>query len=395
MIGPGWAGDPQPSRTHARPARKRRVAVVTGSRADFGLLRPVMSAVEAHADLDLLVIAAGAHLIPPADSFRDVKAHFPIADSVPMQKPGRTTRPDDAEALGTGISRLTRSFRALEPDWVVVLGDRIEAFAAAAAASVGGWALAHLHGGDRAEGVADESMRHAISKLAHLHMPATQASAERLVRMGEKAEHVRVVGSPAIDDLAAIEPMTEADFAELGAPKAVVLLHPTGRPVEAEEHVAATVLDALANLNIVPLALSPNHDPGRAGVLRTITERLGPPQPHMPRERFVALLKRLAMTGGVLVGNSSAGLIEAPALGCRVVDIGPRQNGRERPPGVRHADDQSAQAVERAVLDTLAAPPCDPREHPYGDGQAGPRVAQLLAAVDPNNRGILAKLNAY
>lgn len=395
MIGPGWAGEPQPSRTHARAARKRRVAVVTGSRADFGLLRPVMAAVEAHADLELLVIAAGAHLIPPADSFRDVKAHFPIADSIPMQKPGRTTRPDDAEALGTGISRLTRSFRALEPDWVVVLGDRVEAFAAAAAANVGGWALAHLHGGDRAEGVADESMRHAISKLAHLHLPATPMSAERLVRMGEKPEHVHVVGSPAIDDLAAIEPMGEAEFAELGTPRAVVLLHPTGRPVEAEEHVAATVLDALANLKITPLALMPNHDPGRSGVVRTLTERLGHPQPHMRREKFVGLLKRLATTGGVLVGNSSAGLIEAPAVGCRVVDIGPRQNGRERPPGVLHADDQSAEAIERTVLDALAAGPCDPASHPYGDGRTGVRVADLLAGVDPNSRGILAKLNAY
>ncbi len=395
MIGPGWAGDPQPARTHAREARARRVAVVTGSRADFGLLKPVMAAVDAHAELELLVIAAGAHLIPPADSFRDVKAAFPVADSVPMQKPGRTTRPDDAEALGTGISRLTRSFRAHEPDWVVVLGDRIEAFAAASAANVGGWALAHLHGGDRAEGVADESMRHAISKLAHLHLPATPMSADRLIRMGEKPEHVHVVGSPAIDDLHAIDPMPQADFEQLGSPRAVVLLHPTGRSIETEEHVTANMLDALESLGLKPLALTPNHDPGRAGVLRTLTERLGHPHPHMRRERFVGLLKRLALTKGVLVGNSSAGLIEAPAIGCRVVDIGPRQNGRERPAGVLHADDQSKDAIERAVLDALAAPPCDPKAHPYGDGLTGERVAKLLASVDPNNRGILAKLNAY
>ena len=354
-----------------------------------------MAAVDAHPDMDLLVIAAGAHLIPPADSFRDVKAHFPIADSVPMQKPGRTTRPDDAEALGTGISRLTRSFQALQPEWVVVLGDRIEAFAAAAAANVGGWTLAHLHGGDRAEGVADESMRHAISKLAHLHLPATQTSADRILRMGEKPQYVHVVGSPAIDDLQNIEPMSQAQFAELGSPRAVLLLHPTGRPIEAEEHQAAMVLDALASLEITPLALSPNFDPGRAGVQRILTERLGPPTPHMPRERFVALLKRLALTGGVLVGNSSAGLIEAPALGCRVVDVGARQNGRERPAGVRHAEGQSEQDIEHVVLDCLAAPPCDPSDHPYGDGHTGQRVASLLASVDPYSRGILAKLNAY
>src|SRR5690606_30832810 len=197
----------------------------------------------------------------------------------------------------------TRSFRAHEPDWVVVLGDRIEAFAAASSASVGGWALAHLHGGDRAEGVADESMRHAISKLANLHLPATRMSADRLIRMGENPEHVHVVGSPAIDDLHAIEPMAEADFEQLGSPRAVMLLHPTGRPVETEEHVTSNLLDALESLGLKPLALTPNYDPGRAGVLRTLTDRLGHPQPHMRREKFVALLKRLALTKGVLVGN--------------------------------------------------------------------------------------------
>jgi len=354
-----------------------------------------MAAVNAHADLELLVIAAGAHLIPPADSFRDVKAHFPIADSVPMQKPGRTTRPDDAEALGTGISRLTRSFRSLEPDWIVVLGDRIEAFAAAAAANIGGWALAHLHGGDRAEGVADESMRHAISKLAHLHLPATQASADRLIRMGEKPEHVHVVGSPAIDGLAGIDAMDDDTFAKLGAPRAVVLLHPTGRSHETEEHVTANVLESLETLNMSKLALAPNYDPGRAGVLRLLKERGLDVQPHRPREWFVALLKRLASTGGVLVGNSSAGLIEAPAVGCRVVDIGPRQNGRERPASVRHADDQSAGAIERAILDALAVEPLEANDHPYGDGHAGERVTSLLARIDPHTRGLLAKLNTY
>src|SRR5690606_1773684 len=153
MIGPGWADERNSPRT-ARPARGRRVAVVTGSHADFGLLAPVMSAVQAHPDLELLVVAAGAHLIPPAETFREVKAGFPVADSVPMQVAGRIGRFDDAEALGKGIARFARSFQALEPDWVVVLGDRIEAFAAASAASVGGWALAHIHGGDRAPGVA-------------------------------------------------------------------------------------------------------------------------------------------------------------------------------------------------------------------------------------------------
>jgi len=398
VIGPGWAGEDRPTPTQARAQRSRRVAVVTGSRADYGLLRPAMRAIGANPALELAVVAAGAHLIPPAHSFRDVKAEFPIADSVPMQKPGRTTRPDDAEALGVGVARMARAFRAIEPEWRLVLGDRVEAFAAACAAAVGGWPLAHVHGGDRAEGVADEAMRHAISKLAHLHLPATSASAERLEHMGEPAERIHVVGSPAIDGLDAVEPLTDEAHRALGTPRVALLLHPVGRPDEAEEHAAGLVIDALQRLRLPLCVLEPNHDPGRRGVLAAIDAAGLTPVPHMPRQRFLALLKRLAAEGGALVGNSSAGLIEAPALGVRVLDIGPRQHGRQRPPAVHHADDRgqdAPDALERALLRTLADPPAAPGEHPYGDGRAGERIAQLLASIDPNTRAMLAKLNAY
>src|SRR5438105_3875872 len=128
----------------------------------------------------------------------------------PRQTAGRTSRADEVEGVGTGVARFGRAFQRLAPDWVVVLGDRIEPFAAAAAASIGGYALAHIHGGDRAEGIADEAMRHAISKLAHLHLPATEQSRERLVRMGERPEHIHTVGSPAIDGLEAIPALTKA-----------------------------------------------------------------------------------------------------------------------------------------------------------------------------------------
>ena len=208
MIGDGWDGDPaiRPGPPEAPVAGVRRIAVVTGTRAEFGLLEPVMRAVAARADQQLLVIPCGSHLISPALTYRDVKAAFgsSIVDAVPMQVAGRTGRAADVEALGKGVARFGRAFERCAPDWVVVLGDRIEAFAAASAASVGGRAVAHIHGGDRAEGVADEAMRHAITKLAHLHLAATEQSRERIVRMGERPEHVRCVGSPAIDALAAI-----------------------------------------------------------------------------------------------------------------------------------------------------------------------------------------------
>ncbi len=394
MIGDGWDGDPS-VRPSAEPGPrepgKLRVAVVTGSRAEFGLLRPVMAAVQAHPELELQVVAAGSHMIQPALTFRDVKACFPVADSVPMQVAGRTGRAEDADAVGRGISRFVRAFSALKPDWVVVLGDRVEAFAAAAAASIGGWALAHLHGGDRAEGIADEAMRHAITKLAHLHLPASPQSAERLVRMGERPEFVRMIGSPAIDDLAGIPRMTDEAAAEFGDPDTLVLLHPVGRSDEMEEAAMGELLAGLAGRRV--LALHPNHDPGRAGVLRAIQGSAVRTYEHLPRPRFVGMLKRLA-GGGVLAGNSSSGLIEAAALGVRVVDVGPRQNGRERPANVVHAASESADAVRAAVARALELSP-DPAAHPYGDGRAGLRAAAALREADPRDPRLLRKRCTY
>lgn len=388
MIGPGHLPDSPPKRTRSRPLR---VAVVTGSRAEFGLLRPVMRAVDAHPDLELLCIAAGSHLIQPAETFHEVKASFPIADSIPMQIAGKTGRIEDAEAVGRGIGRFTRSFDRLAPDWVVVLGDRIEAFAAAAAAAIGGWALAHVHGGDRAEGIADEAMRHAITKLSHVHFPATQASADRILRMGEKPANVHAVGSPALDELASIPPLSDEDVHELGSPTVVYLMHPIGRHPEMEEAAARTVLAALSDERV--LALHPNYDAGREGIVRAIESANVACRRQLQRPQFVGLLKRLAQGAGVLVGNSSSALIEAAALRLPIVDIGPRQAGRERAGNALHAT-ETEDSVRAALFDARSLDR-GAITHPYGDGRTGPRIAQLLAETTPSDSGIRRKLCAY
>lgn len=405
MIGDGW--DDQPS---VRPGAHedsqgsgplRRVAVVTGTRAEFGLLRPVMAAIDEHPELELLVIAAGAHLIPPADTFREVKAAFPVADSVPMQKPGPASRLDDAESTGRGISRFARSFAALRPDWVVILGDRIEAFAAASAACIGGIAVAHVHGGDRAEGISDECLRHAITKLAHLHLAASEESAERIRRLGERPDSVHLVGSPAVDDLAGIDMLDHESYHALGEPKALILMHPLGRHAEEEEAAATAVIEgvrlALGEGPAV-MALAPNHDPGRDGIVRAIVaceeRRLVRRADHLPRDRFVGLLKRLAQHKGVLVGNSSAGLIEAACLGLPAVNVGARQSGRERPPTVTDAEREAVDTVADAVRRALATARTTDA-HPYGTGDAGRRIAALLASNDPHAGPLVRKRCAY
>lgn len=422
----------------------RTIAVVTGTRAEFGLLRPVMRAIESHPALRLRVVAAGAHFLPPVRTIREVEHEFAVAAKVRMQRPRETGRAADAAALGRGAEGFARAFARLKPDWVVVLGDRIEAFAAASAASIGGLAVAHIHGGDRAEGIADEAMRHAITKLSHLHCAATKQSAERIRKMGERPEHVHVTGSPAIDGLDAIEPMSDREAKSLGDPRIVVLLHPVDRLIEGVLRVpklpesgvqkppravrlsdwefAYWTLQGRGGLpaepalgpcwNAMPrgikrpcpreLYLMPNHDPGRDGIIATLDRASSftgnPILEHLPRDDFIALLKRMVQKRrGFLLGNSSAGLIECAALGVPVINVGPRQDGRERDRNVIDADplDVRRYRAQLKRADTMAG-----RLKPstrFGDGRAGARIAALLAEtrLDPRSTSLLRKRNTY
>jgi len=355
----------------------RRIVAVTGSRAEYGLLRPVLRAIDESPRLDLRVVAAGAHLLPPARTVEEVRADHPTLLEVPMQIAGRSERLAESAALGRGTSRFAELFAEIDPDVVLVLGDRIEAFAAAAAAAVGGIRVAHMHGGDRAEGVADELIRHAITKLAHIHFPATAASVERILCFGEVPLRVHLVGSPAVDGIGEIPPMSDADYEALGAPEILFLLHGQGRP-EAEERLDADILIGVCERNGRTLLLHPNHDPGHDAILEAIQAAKSRSVAFLPRDRFIALLRRVR----VVVGNSSTALIECAALGVRCVNVGPRQAGREKPRNVFDVSDWNAHRIELAVQRALTTP-LPPFRHPYGDGNCGPRTAAVLAHFDP------------
>ncbi|MEM7575926.1 MAG: UDP-N-acetylglucosamine 2-epimerase [Planctomycetota bacterium] len=358
-----------------RLGEPRIAAVVTGTRADYGLLETVCRAIDQHAGLSLRLVVTGTHLTQRTLS--DIA--FPVAAKVTMQKRDRFGRRADAAALGRGVSGLTEAFASIGPEFVVVLGDRIEAFAAASAASVMGIRVVHLHGGDRAEGVADEAMRHAITKLAHLHLPATAASGRRILKMGEQRETIRAVGSPAIDDLSTISADPEAN-------DLIILVHPVGHDDATERRGMANVLAATSKCD--RLVLSPNADPGRDGILNAIRDAGIDPVEHLPRRRFVSMLKG----ANAMVGNSSAGLIEAAACKTPCVNIGPRQNGRDKPNSVVDAT-YSPRSIRSALSQALRL---DPRRfrHPYGKGDTGRKVADLLASIDLRKVPI-RKLNAY
>ncbi len=353
-------------------AMKRRViAVVTGTRAELGILRPVMRAIADRDGLTLRTVVAGMHLV--TGTWRELRGDgLGIDARVPMQSRGEVGREADVRALGRGVAGVGAALTRLRPDVVLVLGDRIEALAGALAAAVGGLRVAHVHGGDRAEGVADESMRHAISKLAHLHFPATATSRRRLLRLGEAPASIHMLGSPAVDGLAEVVASPEA-------PELIVLQHPIGERDERERGWMEQTLAACAGRS--RLVLCPNADPGSVGIQRAIDEARARTDPraryerHLPRDRWLALLAGAR----AIVGNSSAGLIEAAALGVPAVNVGPRQAGRERPGSVVDCD-YGTGSVRAALARALKLP--RRRRHPYGRGDAGLRIAQALETLD-------------
>lgn len=358
--------------------RRKTIAVVTGSRAEFGLLKSTMLAIKAHPSLRLCVVVAGSHFVQ--GSWRDIRdAGLPIDAKVRVQTKGRSGRTADVEALGRGLTGFGRAYASLKPDVVLMLGDRMEVLAAASAATVGGFRVAHVHGGDRAEGLADEAIRHAVSKLAQIHFAATALSRKRLIRMGEHQGKVYNVGSPAVDGVGDVEPAVDA-------PEVIVLQHPVGSDDATEARWVRDTLRATEKYD--RLVLTPNLDAGSAGIRKAIRAAKVQPIEHMPRQRFLSLLKGAQ----AIVGNSSAGLIEAAVMRVPCVNVGPRQNGRQKPASVidcGYGHEQITRALNKAMKLDLRR-----MRHPYGNGRTGQAIADILARTSLTDIP-LRKQNTY
>ncbi len=373
--------------------RKRRVAVVTGTRAEYGLLRSTIAALRQHPRTELLLVVTGMHLLRAfGRTVRQIVADgFPIAARVPMQR-GDDSPDDQGFGLARGVAGLTRFMNRARPDIVLVLGDRIEALAAALAATATGRILAHLHGGDVAPGDFDGPVRDAITKLAHLHLPATRAAATRIRRMGEKASRIRVVGPPGLDEIRETRARLAANrhVRNRGdAPRsALVVQHAYGRAAPIERAVATAVLEEVAAAGLRRVVILPNSDRGNAGVRAAIRShrRANPGEvdvfESLPRGEY---LQRLA-GASLLIGNSSSGLLEAPAIGTPSVNVGARQRGRDAyGTGVFHCD-ESPRAIRNALCRALRSRAGTGR----GDrarraspprGGVGRRVAEILSNI--------------
>lgn len=373
----------------------RKICVVIGSRANYSSIKSAMRAIKAHPDLDLKVIVGASAVLDRFGAVVDVieRDGFKPDARVNVIIEGQTPA-TMAKSTGLGLLELPTLFEMLQPDVVVSVGDRFETMATAVAAAYMNIPVAHTMGGE-VTGTIDESIRHAITKLAHIHFPANRLAAERIIRMGEDPATVHVVGCPRIDlvdeivrqdadglDAAWLDREGVGGHVDIDKPFLVVSQHPvTTEYGHGEEQIAET-LAALHELGMPTIMLWPNVDAGSDDVSRGMRKFREQQHPeyirfykNFPVETFVRLMRRAAC----LVGNSSAPIREGAFLGTPAVNIGSRQSGRERGPNVIDAPSERGAIVE-AVKQQVAHGRY-PSADIYGDGKAGDRIADILATA--------------
>lgn len=376
----------------------RHVCYVSGTRADFGLMRRTLEAVHAAADLRLSIVATGMHLDERYGlTVRDIEAAgLPVAATIPMDGTSEPTGGAMARDISRMLAGMVDAFERLRPDLVLLLGDRGEMLAGAIAALHLNIPIAHTHGGERS-GTIDESVRHSISKLSHFHFAATAQSRERLVRMGEVPAQVFVTGAPGLDGIVQDASIPRADLLvgqrfDPGRPVAIFVFHPVVQETAEGGTVATMLLDRILQKGFQVIALRPNSDAGSAEIRAALDRQAGHPDvrviTHMKRNAFLSWLA----AADVMVGNSSSGIIEAASFGLPVVNVGSRQNLRERNANVFDVEPRP-QAVDE-VLARVRQQGRLLRQNVYGDGQAAGRIVELLRTL-PLDSSILAKANAY
>ncbi len=366
----------------------RKICIVTGSRAEYGLLRELIKGVQRADGLDLQLLATGMHLSPEFGlTYREIEDDCIRLDAKVEMLLSADTATGIAKSMGLGLIGFGDAFERLKPDLIVLLGDRFEIFAAAAAALVAGIPVAHLHGGETTEGAFDESLRHSITKMSHLHFVAAADYRQRVIQLGEQPDRVFLVGGLGIDailrlpllDRRALE--ASLDF-QLGPRNLLVTFHPVTLEPHGSAQQMAELLAALESLRDTHLIFTmPNADNGSRAMARMIEDfvarhPLARAYASLGQLRYLSCLK---LVDGV-VGNSSSGLIEAPSLGKGTVNIGDRQRGRLKAASVIDCAPQRDAIL--AAIQTLYTAEFQSQVkqvvNPYGHGGAADKIVQVL-----------------
>jgi GDP/UDP-N,N'-diacetylbacillosamine 2-epimerase (hydrolysing) len=375
----------------------RRIVYLSGTRADFGLMQSTLARIAGTPGLELSVAATAMHLSADhGNTIDEIRASgLRVCGEIALDMRTRTGR-SMALGIADGLHGTTELLAREHPDFLLLLGDRGEMLAGAIAALHLGIPCVHIHGGERS-GTVDEPVRHAISKLSSYHLVATGGSRERLLRMGEDEARIFVTGAPGLDGLERLGAMAREECLHSlrlpnTGPFVLAVFHPVVQQAHQAGEQVRAVLQALSAVGLPVLWLDPNADAGSREIVQALDATPLPVgsrrQVHVTRPLFAAALRHC----DAMVGNSSSGIIEAATFGTPVVNIGDRQRLRERNANVLDVPAEAG-AIEAGVRAMLLHGrwPCD---NLWGDGQAGGRIAALLATL-PAGPSVLEKVNSY
>ena len=366
----------------------RNICVITGTRAEYGLLRWVMQGIKDDPELTLQVIATGMHLSPEFGlTYREIEQDgFSIDRKVEMLTSSDTSV-GIAKSMGLGLIGFADALNELRPDLIVVLGDRFEIFAAVAAALVARIPVAHLHGGETTEGAFDEALRHSITKMSHLHFVAAEEYRQRVIQLGEQPERVFLVGGLGIDNIKRLKLLDRAELEasldfKLGQKNLLITFHPVTLEAATAADQMAELLAALTELKDTRLIFTmPNADTDGRALIKMV-ERFVAQHPNARAYTSLGQLRYLSCIAQVdgVVGNSSSGLAEVPSFRKGTVNIGDRQRGRLQAKSVINCEPtrQSIAAALERLYDTDVQANLNKVINPYGEGGASEKVVETI-----------------
>lgn len=370
----------------------RKICVITGTRAEYGLLRWIMQGIKDDPELTLQIIATGMHLSPEFGlTYRAIEQDgFVIERKVEMML-SSDTPVGIAKSMGLGLIGFADALNDLRPDLLVVLGDRFEIFSAVSAALVARIPVAHLHGGETTEGAFDEAFRHSITKMAHLHFVAAEVYRQRVIQLGEQPERVFLVGGLGIDNIKRLQLLDRTSLEEtldfkFGAKNLLVTFHPVTLETATASCQMAELLSALADLPDTRIIFTlPNADTDGRVLIEMVEQFVAE---HSNARAYASLgqlryLSCIAQVDGV-VGNSSSGLLEAPSFKKGSIDIGDRQKGRLRAGSVIGCE-PTRESIAAALAQLYSAEFQESLHdvvNPYGDGGASEKVVEKLKRYD-------------
>ncbi len=379
-----------------------KVAVVTGSRAEYGLLYWILKEMEQTEAIELQLIVTGMHLAPEFGMTINtiLEDGFKVAGKIDMQLSSASGQ-GIARSTGIGIIGLAEAFERLKPDILLILGDRYEIFAAASAAMCMGIPIAHISGGESTEGAIDEQIRHAITKMAHIHFPANDFYANRIHKMGEESWRIFCVGDPAIENISkaallSCEELSELLGMDLSKETILITYHPVTNERDSLKYQMDELLGVLNKFSCQKVFTYPNADEGSSYIISRIVD-------FASGDRNSKVFKNLGMTNYLsmlkhakaVVGNSSSGIVEAPSFCIPVVNIGNRQQGRLQASNIidcTNEADSIEKALWKALYDESFIKSLKDTVNPYGGGNTSKQIVRILAGIEYDKKLLVKKL---